>query len=60
MIKARISACYGTMSCPIFDFSGKHGDNKLHQVCQLFFHDCKMCTLAIAGKKMTGGIATAH
>ena len=27
VIKARTSAFYWTMSCPIFDFSGKHGDS---------------------------------
>ena len=39
ILKARTSAFYWTMSCPIFYFSGKHGDdcNKLNQVCQLFF-----------------------
>ena len=35
------------MSCPIFYFSGEHGDscNKLHQVYQLFFPDCSSSTL---------------
>ena len=39
MIKARTSAFYSAISCPIFYYSGKHGEscNKLLQVYQLFF-----------------------
>ena len=32
------------MPCSIVDLSGKHGGScsKLHQVYQLFFHDCRL------------------